>query len=107
MTDQKIVESQIGRVVRMSDRSNIDWRLSKIPAELHPAINRIALELANSLGWECAPDMDFLNSENLKATAFARMALVALGELQEFCIDTWGTTLEKLIDDKVEVADES
>ena len=91
-----IVESRAGRVVKMSDRSNIDWRLSKIPKELHPAINRIALELANTLGWECAADLDFLNSEDLRATRFARLALVAMGELQDFCMDEWGTSLDEL-----------
>lgn len=103
MEDKRIVESRAGRVVRMSDRSNIDWRLSKISTELHPAVNRIALELANTLGWECAADLDFLNSEDLRVTRFARLALVAMGELQDFCLDQWGTTLDELVEKNGEV----
>lgn len=95
-----------GKVIRMSDRSNIDWRLSKIPPELHPAVNRIALELAETLNWNCAADLgftnpadiDFVNSEDIRALRFARWALVAICELQDFCMDKWGTSLEKLID---------
>ena len=101
--DQVIVESRTGKVVRMSDRSNINWRLSKIPAELHLAVNRIALELANTIGWECAADLDFLNSEDLRVTRFARLALVAMGELQDFCLDQWGTSLDELVDKQDEL----
>jgi hypothetical protein len=65
---------------------------------LHPVVNRIALKLANTLGWDCPTDLDFVNSEDLRAVRFARLALVALGELQEFCLDIWGTGLEQLVD---------
>jgi hypothetical protein len=98
MEDKKIVESRLGKVVRMSDRSNINWQLSKIPAELHPAVSRIALNFANTLGWECSPDFNFINSEDLRALRFVRLALGAIIELEEFCKDEWGTSLEELID---------
>lgn len=80
------------------DLSDIELRLGKIPVQIHPAVNRIALELASASGWECACNLDFLNSENPRARHFACLALVALGELQDFCLDEWGTSLEDLAD---------
>lgn len=97
---------ELGTVARLSDKSNIDFRLSKIPMELHPVVNRIALKLAEAMNWDCAADLgvanaadiDFVNSEDLRAVRFARWALVAMCELQEFCLDEWGTSLKDLVD---------
>ena len=85
---------------RSSDINNVDLRLDKIPVELYPAVNRIALELANTLGWECPANLDFVNSKNLRAIKMTHLALVAMGELQDFCMDEWGTSLNDLVDEE-------
>ena len=97
--DSVVVEPERS-ILKLNDRSNIDSRLSEIPVELHPAVNRIALELAHTQGWECSADFDFINSENSRASLFTYLALVAMGELQEFCMDIWGTSLNDLVDEE-------
>lgn len=69
--------------------------------ELQPAVNRIVLKLANTLGWECPTDLvDFVNSSDLRAIRFARLALDAICELQDFCMDEWGTSLDELMEEE-------
>lgn len=93
-----VVEQKRRNMVELSDRAEIDLRLSKIPVELKPAVNRIAFELASGFGWECSADLDFVNSDDTRIISFARLALVAMGELQDYCMDEWGTSLNELVD---------
>lgn len=98
--DSIVVIPKNRNVARASDRIDIDLRLSKIPVELHPAVNRIASELASNFGWECSDDLDFVKSDDAQTVSFARLALVAMGGLQDFCIDVWGTNLDNLVDEE-------
>ncbi|MGL5879818.1 MAG: hypothetical protein ACRC2V_18840 [Xenococcaceae cyanobacterium] len=95
-----VIESKKRSVVNSNTRIDIDLRLSKIPVELHPAVNRIAFELASGFGWECSADFDFLNSDDTRIISFARLALVAMVGLQDYCMDEWGTSLDSLVDEQ-------
>lgn len=94
-----VVEQKRRSAVNSSTRGDIDLRLNKIPVKLHPAVNRIAFELASGFGWECSADLDFVNSDDTRIVSFARLALVAMGGLQDYCMDEWGTGLNDLVDE--------
>ena len=83
---------------RAVNTTDIQERLTKIPVELHPAINRVACKIAGNLGWASPENFDFKKkSKNPRVVQIYYLALVSFDELQEFCLDYWGTGLDELI----------
>lgn len=101
MEDKVIVmPSEKARKARQTE--DIKDTLAIIPKQLHPAVNAIALELAEILGYKYEYDFDFLNSTDTRAVQMCRLAVASMWELQEFCIATYGTNLTELVDTEKE-----
>ena len=71
--------------------------LATIPIKLHPAINKIAAEIATTLGWRYPEDYDFLNESNPRAVEMVRLAIASLRALDNYCLNVWSTSLDDLV----------
>lgn len=67
--------------------------IDDIPSELHPALNRIASEIATALGRSYPSGYDFSKSKNPKVIEIYKLVIVSLRALNEFCMDGYGVGL--------------
>jgi hypothetical protein len=71
--------------------------IDDIPTELHPALNRMASEIATALGRGYPSEYNFSKSKNPKAIEIYQLAIVSLRALNEFCMDGYGIGLADFV----------
>ncbi|MCD8487861.1 MAG: hypothetical protein LRZ84_14285 [Desertifilum sp.] len=72
---------------------------TNIPEELRPVIQAIAVRFYSNMGYTVSDDYNFSKSQHPTERMVYQSAINALGILEEFCLDNWGTDLSFLIDE--------